>query len=195
MADNVTADHDVTDTGTRGFSPLGWVENVAAGVVLVAMVVVVLMQVAYRYLMHAPLSWSSEVTTGLLVWSAFIGLAIAAREDAHVALRLWEHLLSPRRRYAVRLGQLVLFAFVLGALVFGGVALVIGEWGITSPIGIPRWTLYSAVPVGAGLSLVHVVARAFRLRPEPAAASAAPADSEVDSEATVVSGATASGEG
>ena len=172
-------DNDLDTTRPSRFSLLGWIENLAAGAVLLAVVVVVLLQVAYRYVVHAPLSWSSEVTTGLLVWSAFLGLAIAARDDSHVALRIWEQHLSPQRQYTVRLAQLVLFAFVLGALVFGGVALVIGEWGISSSVGIPRWTVYASVPVGAGLGLVHVVARAFRLRPEYPPASAEPDDSGV----------------
>lgn len=145
---------------------LARIENTTLAVALCGIVVVVLLQIGSRTILGDPLSWSTEVATGLLIWSAFLGFAVAVRERAHVALTVVEEHLSGRVRYAVHLAQLVVFAFLLGALTYGGARLMIGEFGAVSAVGIPRWIEFAAVPVGSGLALLHVVAQAYTLRAE-----------------------------
>lgn len=146
-----------------GPSPLAIVENAAVGAALCGMAVVVLLQIGSRVASGSALSWTTEVATDLLVWSAFLGFAIAVRERGHVALSVLEERLRGRALHAVRLGQLVVFAFLLGALVYGGIAMIAGESGVVSPSGIPRWAVFAAVPVGAGLALIHVAVQAYGL--------------------------------
>lgn len=142
-------------------------ENVALAAVVAAMTVVVLLQIASRLLLGQPLSWSTEVATDLLIWSAFLGFAVGVRERGHVALSILEDRLSGRTRYAIKVLQLVVFAFLLGALTYGGALMAIGEVGTESAAGIPRWIPIAAIPVGAGLGLIHVAAQAIELgRPE-----------------------------
>jgi TRAP-type transport system small permease protein len=161
---------------------LARVENVALGLALSGMAVVVLLQVGARLLAGTPPTWSSEVATDLLVWTAFLGFAVAVRERGHVSLPVLEERLRGWVLYAVRLGQLVVFAFLLGSLTYGGVSLAVAEAGATSPSGIPHWAVFASVPVGAGLGLVHVIAEAFRLAALPPRA-AEPEEPGVEAEA------------
>lgn len=144
-------------------SPLARIENVALAVALCGIAVVVLLQIASRLLLGDPLSWSTEGATMCLIWSAFLGFAVAARERGHVALSVVEDRLSGRVLYVVRLVQLVVFAFFLGALTYGGAQMVISEFGTVSAAGIPRWAVFAAVPVGSGLALLHVAGQALTL--------------------------------
>jgi TRAP-type C4-dicarboxylate transport system permease small subunit len=148
------------EPATERVSSLGHVENVLLGTALVATAVVVLAQITFRFLLREPLSWATEVATDLLVWSAFLGLAVGVRDRAHVALSLLEDRFPVRANRMIRLAQRIVLAFLLGSLCFGGVLLVLGELHTVSSSGVPRWMVFSAVPVGAGLALLHVVAQA-----------------------------------
>jgi TRAP-type C4-dicarboxylate transport system permease small subunit len=145
-------------------SPLARVENIALAVALCGIAVVVLLQIGSRFILGEPLSWSTEAATNFLIWSAFLGFAVAVRERGHVALTIVEDHLSGAVLYVVRMAQLVVFAFLLGALTYGGAQMVVSEFGAVSAAGIPRWTVFAAVPVGAGLGLVHILGQASRLR-------------------------------
>ncbi|TDD83047.1 TRAP transporter small permease [Actinomadura darangshiensis] len=150
-------------------SLLAKAENTVLAAALCGIVVVVLLQIGSRALLDRPLSWSTEAATDFLVWSAFLGFAVGVRERGHVALTLIEEHLSGRVLYAVRLAQLTVFAFLLGGLCYGGAQMVFGELDAVSPAGIPRWTVFAAVPVGTGLALLHVAVQAFTLSPDDAA--------------------------
>lgn len=150
-------------TMKRAGAVLATVENVAMAAALCGMVGVVLLQIVSRLVLGDALSWSTEVATDLLLWSALLGFAVGVRERGHVALTILEDRLSGLPLYAIRVAQLVVFAFLLGALTYGGIVMVAGELGAVSSAGIPRWIPFASVPVGCALGLVHVVQHAFRL--------------------------------
>jgi TRAP-type C4-dicarboxylate transport system permease small subunit len=145
------------------------VENVLIGVLLVAIVLVILAQVVFRYVLSAPLSWSTEVATGLLVYVAFIGFAIGVRDNAHVALNLFERRLGDRGRRVVRTVELVFLGGVLLALGVGAVEYMAEQSDVTTPAGLPLWTILLAIPIGSGLGVLHALAEIIAPQPLPEA--------------------------
>jgi TRAP-type C4-dicarboxylate transport system permease small subunit len=138
-------------------------ENAVLAGLLVATVVVVTLQVLFRYVVDRPLSWSGDVATYLLVWIAFWGFAVATRDRAHVALQLFDALLSPAgRRVLVALQLVALAAFMVSVLV-GGWILAFNARDERSPDGIPFWIPYGAAPAGAALSLAHLAGHLWAL--------------------------------
>ena len=134
------------------------VENALIAVLLVAIVLVILAQVFFRYVLSQPLSWSIEVATGLLLYIAFIGFAIGVRDNAHVALNLFERRLGPRARRAVRIVELLALGGVLGAIGVGAIAYLHEQSDVTTAAGLRLWWILLAMPIGAALGCFHAVA-------------------------------------
>jgi TRAP-type transport system small permease protein len=138
-------------------------ENVLMAVLLVGTVATILAQIFFRYVLSRPLSWSTEVSTDLLLYIAFVGFAIGVRENAHVALHLFETRLGMRSRRALRVFELVVLGVVIGAIGYGGAVYAYEQRDVLSPTNIPLWTVFLALPLGAALSLVHIFAEAVAL--------------------------------
>ena len=132
-------------------------ENVLVAVLLVATVLTILAQVLFRYALDRPLSWSTEVATDLLLYIAFVGFAIGVRDNAHVALHLFENRLGVRSRRVLRIVELAILGAVIGAIGYGGAVYGYEQRAEVSPSDIPLWTVFMALPLGGALSLVHVV--------------------------------------
>jgi TRAP-type C4-dicarboxylate transport system permease small subunit len=141
-------------------------ENVVIGLLLSAIVLVILAQVVFRYVLSQPLSWSTEVATGLMLYVAFIGFAIGVRDNAHVALNLFERRLTDRGRRVVRIVELVFLGGVLLALGIGTVQYISEQSDVTTPVGLPLWTILLAIPIGSALGIVHAIAEIISPTPE-----------------------------
>jgi TRAP-type C4-dicarboxylate transport system permease small subunit len=104
------------------------VDRALAGllVVLMALLVIdVLWQVASRYLLRAPSSFTEELARFLLIWVGLLGAAYAAGRNMHLAVDLLPaHLSGPGRRLleGTILGLILLFA--LAVMGYGGARLV-----------------------------------------------------------------------
>jgi TRAP-type C4-dicarboxylate transport system permease small subunit len=156
----------MTERRNRLLRGIAGFENILIGVLLVSIVLVILAQVFFRYVLSQPLSWSTEVATGLMLYVAFIGFAIGVRDNAHVALNLFEHRLGPRGLRAVRIVELVFLGGVLLALGLGTVQYINEQSDVTTPAGLPLWTILLAIPIGAALGVLHAVVEIVSPTPE-----------------------------
>ncbi|MGH7405804.1 MAG: TRAP transporter small permease, partial [Candidatus Methylomirabilales bacterium] len=66
-----------------------------AGLLLIAMVVVVTAGVFYRYVLNEALIWYDEFASYLLVWLTFYGAVLATYRDAHIGFDTVVHRLAP----------------------------------------------------------------------------------------------------
>ena len=82
-----------------------------AGVLLVAMVVIVILQILFRYVLNDSLSWTEEVSKTMMVWTAFLVAPWAYRVGANVRIELFadEFPDAMRRFMALALNFLVLW--------------------------------------------------------------------------------------
>jgi len=130
-------------------------ENVLGVALIVTVVIVVAMQIVFRFCLSQPLSWSGETATYLLVWTTFLGMAIAQRERAHVTMQVLPNLSRAARRVVDWICWFATFGmfFFLGA---GGLQLSFLHHVQRSPAtGLPIWVVYCALPVGGALGLWH----------------------------------------
>ena len=138
-------------------------ENALMVLLLAGTVLVILAQVLFRYALDRPLSWSNEAATDLLVYVAFVGFAIGIRDNAHVALNLFETRLGVTPRRILRIGELVVLGAVLICIGVGGATYMIEQSDVVSPVGIPLWAAFLPLPLGAALGSVHLVVEVVAL--------------------------------
>ena len=91
---------------------------------LVAMILIVVTQVATRKLFNFVFFWSEEMTLLLLTWFSFMGMAIGFREGLHLNMDLLENIL-PKSINTV-LDKIVQVATILFGLYF-----IIQGWDFT----------------------------------------------------------------
>ena len=115
---------------------------------LASMILIVTTQVMTRKLFNFVFFWSEEVTLLLLVWFAFMGMAIGFREDLHMGVDSFTEFLPAKV-------NLVLDK-IIGLSIFGfGVYLIYYGWDFTvmmhestlAATKLPNSALYFVMPV------------------------------------------------
>ncbi len=126
---------------------------------LIIIFVVVLLEVACRYVFHQSLAWNSEVAQTLLVWLAFIGSVVALAGNEHMQITiLMGRIHSPAvKKFLNLVGDLgVLFFLACGGI--GGIKLVQRTWKLkTTTLQIPAGVLYMAFPIACALMILVVL--------------------------------------
>lgn len=139
------------------------VATVLSLVMLYVMLALLTVQVAMRYLLGAPPSWTEELAIGLFTWTVLLFATVGVREGFHVAIDFLATRGSPAlRQSADRFVMLVTIGF--GAtLAWSGYAYVSRTGGQHSAaLQYPIELLHVAAPVCGALITLHAVARFFR---------------------------------
>ena len=133
------------------------VENVLCTLLVVAMVGVIALQIVFRYFLSRPLSWSGELAVFMLIALTFLGMAVAQRDGAHVAMRALPAIeTSAFGRY----GSLAAMVALFGLIGWGGSRLILLNGAQHSPaLDLPFWAVLAVLPLSALLGLYHVLVR------------------------------------
>jgi TRAP-type C4-dicarboxylate transport system permease small subunit len=142
-----------------------------AGVSMGLIVLIMLAQVFYRYVLGDSLIWAEEMCRYLLIWQTFLVLGLAYSRGEFVAIDFLPSALAPRGRWVLRavmavpvfvfLGLMAWYGYdfasrfdaqTIPALDFIWIALT-GE-----PLGLSIRYVYVSVTVGLALMALHVVA-------------------------------------
>jgi len=127
----------------------------------IGMVACVGWQVASRYLFNAPSVITDEIGRFLLMWFALLAAAYVLGQRRHLAISLFGHLpVGPARR-ALAVGlTLVIAAFVLAVMVYGGSRLMLDtlrSGQVTPTLRLPMGAVYAAAPISGLLMLLYCV--------------------------------------
>lgn len=120
--------------------------------------IIVNLNVITRYFFNRPLFWAEEVSTGLFVWTVFVGSAYAFRKHAHLGVDILVNLIpEPIRKY-VKIVMDFVGLLILIMLTYISAQYVINTWDkLTPTLRVPNWFISIAVPIGFGLSLIYAV--------------------------------------
>jgi TRAP-type C4-dicarboxylate transport system permease small subunit len=131
-------------------------------IVLSAMAVVVFLQVIFRYVLNLPLFWTEELARYCLVWSSLLGSAVAVKRGRHIAVTILMERFPPALRRGLTIMALISVAAILVIILWGGIQLVaITRSQISPALRVSMSLPYLAVPVGAGLMLLHTIVCIF----------------------------------
>lgn len=131
-------------------------------VLMLAMMLLVVADVALRYLFNAPLAWSYEVISSYLMPGVFfLAVSHALKVHAHVAVDLLHHRMGRRLRFAVHavLGMLAAPVFAFAAVVAAQrtwAEFAAGDVS-TSGLGVPSWSVSVLLPLGFGLLALRLL--------------------------------------
>ena len=107
--------------------------------------------VLFRYVLASPLTWTTEISSYLLVYTVLFGASIALRHNQFVKVEALSNLLPSRLRTVIAVGSQVLIAIFL-VICIGSPSLLIQKAIITKTIspamGIPMVHLYRLLRLG-----------------------------------------------
>ena len=121
---------------------------------LSVIVVLILTQVFYRYVLSTGILWIDELVINLMVVMVLTGAARATRVGAHTDLRMLLDASPPLLAKALRVvGILAVYAFLLVLTYVSARYAWDSRRMTTTMIGIPLWATYGTIPFCGGLIL------------------------------------------
>jgi TRAP-type C4-dicarboxylate transport system permease small subunit len=126
-----------------------------AALMLLAIVLIVLSNVFFRYFLHVGLGWTEEAARFLLIAMTFVAAAVAVKEWGHFRLLLVAKWMPERLQRLVQLFSILVVLAMAVILIRYGIAIANISWFQTSPT--MEWSmgyLYLIVPAsGATMAL------------------------------------------
>lgn len=161
-AANAASQHSGRLAGVgRGLSRfVSWITEFPAAILLVIEIVLLLANVVFRYLLHAPLSWGDELASVFFIWLAMLGAVIAVRRGEHMRLTTFvSHMSGRRRQFLDTFGIVVVLTFIV-LLVPPAWEYVEEEWVISMPVlEIAHSYRVAAIAVGLLLMILELIAQ------------------------------------
>ncbi|MCX2860681.1 TRAP transporter small permease [Paucibacter sp. PLA-PC-4] len=117
-------------------------------------------QVVSRFVLSQPSTWTEEAMRRLLIWCVMLGVVVAFRRGALVSVDLMLRLSKGAWRQVVRTVITVSSLTFLGVLLWFGIDLA---WRVRfqtfASMEISMAWAYAALPVGAALAIIAVLAQ------------------------------------
>ncbi len=143
-----------------------------AGLLLLAMVVIVILQIVFRYVLNDSLSWTEEVSKTMMVWTAFLVAPWAYRVGANVRIEIFVDEFPDALRRFMSLALNLLVLWIVAVFLYESFGFWQRGQAVRSdslPIQV-SW-FYTVVPVAFTLLLLVAVEQLMRdslalLRPD-----------------------------
>lgn len=123
--------------------------------VILVIVIIVSCQVFARLILSKSILWSEEVALLLMVWTAFIAMAIGVQKDLHIAITIFFNMFP--KQVQLVLSKLISVATVFFGyiLLHYGIKLASMTWNSTLPATQwPAGTAYLMMPIG-GIFIIY----------------------------------------
>lgn len=127
---------------------------------MAVMVTLAFANVVTRYVIVYPLAFTEEITISMFVWITLLGVSVAFRKNAHLAVTFFYDLGSPAVRkvfYYVATAMSILFFSLLAWL---GSIHVMDEMALgvtTDSLAIPAWIYSGGIPVFSVLIIIRII--------------------------------------
>ena len=127
-------------------------------------VVIVFMQVIFRYLLHNSLIWSEELSRYVFCWLVFVGTGMAFGDNSHIMIDFAVSYLRPGARRIVTIFDYIISLVFLAVACWYGIQMVKLTGGTRSPAaGLPlNIVFYAAMPTGTFIGLLFVIRNLYR---------------------------------
>lgn len=139
----------------------GWINDVAMwfiGVAILGVFILLILQVAVRYVLPVPFPWVEEAAVYLSGYVAMVGASVCLRTGYHLQVDLLKDRLPPKAQYIlIALQQLFVLAFALFLLRWGADFVKLG-WGQESPSSYFQVSYARmAMPIGGFLLALQAI--------------------------------------
>ena len=134
------------------------VNNWAVIADLLAITVIVIMQVFFRYVLQNPLRWTEEAARYLLIWLVMLGSGVAMRNHSHLQVDILTASLPEGPSKVLETIVTILTFVFLGIVAVFGAQLTVNNMRQLSPaLKLPMGIVYAALPVGGALTLLECI--------------------------------------
>jgi C4-dicarboxylate transporter, DctQ subunit len=128
---------------------IGRVEQILIVALLSVLILVAFSQIILRNFFSTGISWGDAFIRSLVLWTGFIGAAIATRESKHISIDVFSRWLSPKGK---RIVEIIIHAFsflVCCFLTYAALKFIHNEFQMKSVafLGIPAWISETVLPV------------------------------------------------
>jgi TRAP-type C4-dicarboxylate transport system permease small subunit len=131
-----------------------------------AMVVVVSLQVLFRYFLNLSLDWADEIGRLTFVWAAFLGVPHGVKIGAHVGIDFVAKLLPPAPLAWLFRGLCAASAALMGVVAWQAVAIARETWDQQMPVlDFSTGWFYIAIAVSGLHCVVHFLLLAWDHEP------------------------------
>ncbi|MDH5400132.1 MAG: TRAP transporter small permease [Cyclobacteriaceae bacterium] len=126
-------------------------------VIMALMIINVLWQVATRFLLKDPSSFTEELARYLLIWTGLLGAAYAVGKKIHLAIDLLPTILKGKKQKSLQViinGFIILFSlfvFIIGGIRLVYITFLLGQ--LSPALQVPLAYVYLIVPI-SGICMV-----------------------------------------
>lgn len=136
------------------------VEDLLTIGITVLLVVVVFLQVVFRYFFNSPLAWSEELARYVFIWLVYISAAVVLRDDSHMSMDFFVTRMSEKFRVFVDIMTKILISIFMIICIVQSITLIrITLPQISPSLSIPMGLIYLALPVSFVLMLLDFLSR------------------------------------
>lgn len=145
------------------------ITSVITATILATISIIIVYSVVMRFVFNSPVQWQYELTLICMSWMIFLGMPMAFHKEEHMCLTFVTERLSPKA-WVIYMDviNLALIAFlVLG--IFNSIEVMLSSWSVTyQTVPVSKGIFYLPFPIGASISVVHLINLIIRRRPEDA---------------------------
>jgi C4-dicarboxylate transporter DctQ subunit len=137
---------------------LEFFENVSVGIFIVIMIIIVFLQVLFRYAILSPLVWSEEISRYAMVYLVFIGISIGIRDRAHLGVEVFINPLPQKVKKSINIfTQTGMEVLLIICFIYAIVATHNNYKAaqLTPAVRLPMFWIYLAMPIGLGVSCLR----------------------------------------
>jgi TRAP-type C4-dicarboxylate transport system permease small subunit len=136
---------------------------IISGFFLCVTVLVVIVNVALRYLLHTGIYWAEEVATTSFIWSVFIGSAAAYRYKMHIGIDLVSKFGPETWRSFIAVLIDVMMLVINGYIVYLSIFFINANKLKRTPVlDIPAFYVNLALTVGFSLMVLYALGFLYR---------------------------------
>lgn len=133
------------------------------GAMIVAMTLIIIYQIFTRNFLDFTPRWSEEVALLLLIWVAFIGIAIGFRDKLHIGVGVFVGLMPKNVQRGIDYITKVLVIMMSIVFIYYGFKFTfLMNNSLMAGTGLPQSVLYGAIPVSGILTFIYGVELFFK---------------------------------
>jgi TRAP-type C4-dicarboxylate transport system permease small subunit len=136
---------------SRFFSIVAWIEDALVSLMLCSMILLVLVQIGLRNFYSSGITGGSEMVRHLVLWVAFLGAGIAAREGKNIRIDIAQRFFPAGGRDFIEVITSLFTTVVCGILFYASIQFVRADYGLGTKIAffnLPVWIFEVIIPVG-----------------------------------------------
>ena len=140
-------------------------EKYISNICLASLLVVLALQVFFRYVLQTGLSWSEEVSRFLFIWFVYISASYAVQKGTHIRVSIVSDLLPPAMRFWMSLLADAVWIGFNGLVIVSGIMLVdrmMQHPVYSTSLLLPLSYIYLVIPVAHAAMIFRILQARFR---------------------------------